>query len=89
MCVSLLSKETDLCKNKSSGINKLMIIGLGLRMTESYHNLSLIFSKLDLQSVCGVCCYSFAADFKMIMILLGITRIVYVVLCYFILRLCF
>lgn len=59
-------------KYKSAGINKLFIIGLGPKLSESYANIKSLFETLDLQSICGICSYTFAADFKLIMILLGL-----------------
>lgn len=50
-----------------------MIIGLGVNMNETYENLKLLFDIINLQSVCGLCDYSFAADLKLIMIILGKT----------------
>ncbi|XP_030760851.1 uncharacterized protein LOC115885956 [Sitophilus oryzae] len=41
-------------------------------LSESYANTKSLFETLDLQSICGICSYTFAADFKLIMILLGV-----------------
>lgn len=73
ICLSLLSSEPEsLAEPKMSGIKKLIILGLCPKITESYKNMSCLINIIDLSAVCGICNFSIAADFKMIMILLGL-----------------
>ncbi|XP_030748106.1 uncharacterized protein LOC115876459 [Sitophilus oryzae] len=74
VCLNVLPENDPeyVKKYKSAGINKLFIIGLGPKLSESYANIKSLFEALDLQSICGICSYTFAADFKLIMILLGL-----------------
>lgn len=74
VCLNLLPYDNTEVgnKHKSGGINKLMIIGLGPKMIECYSNIELIFKTINFNSLCGVCEYTFAADLKLIMMLLGL-----------------
>lgn len=75
ICLSLLSNDHNpeyVEQHKSSGIKKLLIIGLAPSLIESYHNLKYLFQTVDLQSVCSIYSYTFAADLKLIMMLLGL-----------------
>lgn len=54
ICLSILNTEQT-SSYKSSGLNKLMIIGIGPNLTESYNNLKIIFDLLNLHLICGVC----------------------------------
>lgn len=59
-------------KWKSSGIKKLLIICLAPKATESHGNLKEMFEMLDLNALCGIVDFTYAADLKLIMIILGI-----------------
>lgn len=73
ICMSVVSQlNLENSENfKNTGVKKLIIIGLAPKIDESHHNLEIMLNILDLQSICGVCSYTFALDFKMIMNILG------------------
>lgn len=70
--LSLKNEEDDSNDSFSNGgIRKLMIIGLGCNMNETYNNIKIIFDLMNLSSLLGVCNHSIAADLKLLMIILG------------------
>lgn len=75
VCLNIIPTNEDENENngrKSAGINKLIIIALAEEACESYENLELIFSLLNLNGLCGIAEYCVSADLKLIMIVLGL-----------------
>lgn len=75
ICLSLCCYENPEIKqekHKCTGINKLIIIELAPKIIETYKNNRAMFEILQLYTICGVSSYTFAADLKLIMIILGL-----------------
>ncbi|CAH0551286.1 unnamed protein product [Brassicogethes aeneus] len=74
LCFSVCSlTETDEKENcKSTSIKKLMLVGLGPKMIETYRNIEMLFKVIEIHKICGICSYTFAADLKLLMIILGL-----------------
>ncbi|CAH0553241.1 unnamed protein product [Brassicogethes aeneus] len=77
ICLNILSDGENSVdgateKSKNSGIKKLIIIGLGPKMIESYHNIKYLMETIDIHTIIGLCPYTFASDFKLIMMILSL-----------------